>query len=352
MNIALYSGFYNKLLKPTIRYRCSFLICTFLCYLFIGSYIHMLLNSSSEFDERIKLTEYLNKFYSTHNCVSRQETVEFLDLIINASDINGIILGKNASFVPSWTFSGETIFFTFTLLSTIGYGYMTPTTDLGKLFCVFYILAGVPLTYLIFYNLAEQLENWLLGEKRKANAFSHSRTYLNIYMKSFYMGCIIVVFVYVLPSVLISNYLETRWSFLDSIYYCYISISTIGFGDYVAGENITGFTRNYYNLGMTAYLFVGILMNIVFANMLRLPLMKIFNELLQERPGFYTQILNQNEDSDSVESNESIYATTSTNAAAVMNKENEIHPQSVENELHNSFNFNSPNGRGFKTKIV
>ena len=94
-------------------------------------------------------------------------------------------------------------------------------------------------------------------------------------------------------------------------------------------------------------------MNIVFANMLRLPLMKIFNELLQERPGFYTQILNQNEDSDSVESNESIYATTSTNAtAAVMNKENEIHPQSVENELHNSFNFNSPNGRGFKTKIV
>ena len=89
-------------------------------------------------------------------------------------------------------------------------------------------------------------------------------------------------------------------------------------------------------------------MNIVFANMLmRLPLVEIFNELLQERPSFYTQILNLNEDADSAESNESIYATTS-NAAVILNKENEMQPQSAEN----SFGFNSPNGRGFKTKIV
>jgi hypothetical protein len=127
-------------------------------------------------------------------------------------------------------------------------GYLTPVTDLGKIFCVFYILIGVPLTYIIFYNIAERLEYFIINGIKKSsfkkyysinqNEEDRPIYFLNgkpnnkntIYVKCFSVFLFLIIFIYILPSVVISEYLETDWSFLDSIYYCYISISTIGFG--------------------------------------------------------------------------------------------------------------------------
>ncbi|XP_050302788.1 uncharacterized protein LOC126740697 isoform X2 [Anthonomus grandis grandis] len=55
-----------------------------------------------------------------------------------------------------WTF-GESLLYTVTLLTTVGYGKLSPRTTLGKLTSLFYALVGVPLTLIFLSELGHFL---------------------------------------------------------------------------------------------------------------------------------------------------------------------------------------------------
>lgn len=254
MGVSLYLVFYNRVLRPTTRFRLIFLVSLFLVYLFGGSYLFTVINSPPDIDEQLDLIKFKKKFLSDHQCISFDEMQNFIDVLIASAD-NGIVFTKNSTdFTENWSLGGETLFFTFTLLSTIGYGHIAPLTQYGKMFCIFYIIIGVPLTLVLLDLIVERLVNRIyskhdlqkdaahLHERKKApnqnystleQAAHNHKIYVShkqLYVSTFIVGLVLLNFVYIIPSLVFSKVTEKSWSFVDAIYYCFISITTIGFG--------------------------------------------------------------------------------------------------------------------------
>lgn len=200
---------------------------------------------------------------------------EFISLILNASDSGVLLLDRVDQDViePNWVFGGETIFFAFTLLATIGYGHLAPLTQNGKLFCILYTIVGVPMSCLLFASIVDRLvrritRNLTLDETaalldakrfgyRNYSTISNRARVPNvtpsrsIYFPTFVVWFLLILLIYLVPACVLSNFTEFEWSFLDSIYYIYISITTIGFGDLVPGEDHVKTHRDIYRLVIT-----------------------------------------------------------------------------------------------------
>ena len=78
----------------------------------------------------------------------------------------------------------------------------------------------------------------------------------NIYLRVFIFGIMWLILVYLIPSLIFANLTELNWTLIDAFYYCFISISTIGFGDFVPGQNEVGWSRNVYRLLMTSKILI------------------------------------------------------------------------------------------------
>ncbi|EHA98179.1 Potassium channel subfamily K member 6 [Heterocephalus glaber] len=138
------------------------------------------------------------------------------------------------------------------------YGYTTPLTDAGKAFSIAFALLGVPITMLLLTASAQRLGlllthaplSWLSfhwgWDPRRA-----ARWHLVALL------AVIVTICFLVPAV-VFEHLEEAWSFLDAFYFCFISLSTIGLGDYVPGEAPGQPHRALYKVLVTVYLFLGL----------------------------------------------------------------------------------------------
>uniref|UniRef100_A0A674HY84 Potassium two pore domain channel subfamily K member 2 n=1 Tax=Terrapene triunguis TaxID=2587831 RepID=A0A674HY84_9SAUR len=161
--------------------------------------------------------------------------ISFLNLQHVVAAINtGIIPLRNTSQISHWDM-GSSFFFAGTVITTIGFGNISPRTEGGKIFCIIYALLGIPLFGFLLAGVGDQLGTIFgKGIAKVEDTFvkwNVSQTKIRIISTIIFIlfGCVLFV---ALPAV-IFKHIE-GWSTLDAIYFVVITLTTIGFGDYVA----------------------------------------------------------------------------------------------------------------------
>lgn len=133
------------------------------------------------------------------------------------------------------------MFVVFFLFFLIGYGNIVPRTTNGRLFCIFYALFGIPLTCLTLKTIGEKLRD-VIG-----SLMHHIKKRLERSdTESVHKGvvCGINVFLWIVTLLFLSFLAHWRrgWTMFESFYFCFVTFSSIGFGDFVAfdenGANI------------------------------------------------------------------------------------------------------------------
>ncbi|XP_059157287.1 potassium channel subfamily K member 6-like isoform X2 [Physella acuta] len=235
-------------------------IAIFFCYLCGGAAIFMHLESPKEASLVANLREMRSSFLNNHTCITDAELEKFIEEIVHAAN-RGVSAVKNVSqSEPNWSF-GQAMFFASTVVTTIGYGRVTPLSDAGKAFCIFFAILGIPLTLVLFTACVERLMiptrnllYWLYGKLGHLYKVFH----IQVLHLCIILG-IHIIFFMLIPAG-IYTVLEPNWNYLDAFYYCFISLSTIGLGDYIPGDNSDQPHRALYKVATTFYLLIGITM--------------------------------------------------------------------------------------------
>nr|XP_032820190.1 potassium channel subfamily K member 17-like [Petromyzon marinus] len=130
----------------------------------------------------------------------------------------------------NWNPEGA-FFFVGTTVTTIGYGNLAPATVIGKVFCTIFATFGIPLN-LVVLNKAGQAT--LHGVELIAGAL-RKRGFKEVRLLSggLFLGVGFTLFL-LIPSTVFMT--VEGWSYAESYYFSFITLSTIGFGDYVVGE--------------------------------------------------------------------------------------------------------------------
>ncbi|KAM9316892.1 uncharacterized protein PAF06_007990 [Gastrophryne carolinensis] len=200
-------------------------------YLFMGALMFQLLEKQAETKSRERFHLAKLGFLHNYTCLDSRAIEQFVQIIMEAWE-NGLNPKGNGTNPSNWDFSNS-FFFAGTVITTIGYGNLYPSTMGGQVFCVFYALFGIPLNVAFLNVVGKGLHAHLVALGRCAKEPGGSGV-----MKALVMGLFLVtgsVFFLVFPPMIFS-YVE-GWSYSEGFYFAFITLSTIGFGDYVLGKD-------------------------------------------------------------------------------------------------------------------
>ena len=283
----------------------------------VGSLVFSALEAESENADRQEYTAYMMRLNATYS-MSSADFEELVDRFGTPLEFDPQSDERN------WGVSNSNSFlFAFTIVSTIGYGNFAPVTDGGKLFLMVYALVGIPIVGTCVGVLASQLlkmlEHWAVmhmdvveqafkhydvddtgflsrEEFREAledldifltaaqfeqlvadtddegtgmielDEFKLAAAELNLPLGKAartrvrlgvsVLTAIVWIFVGSFAYVLLED-----WRYVDSLYFCVVTLTTIGLGDKVPSSQ-AGVTFNYFycvvGLGLIALLLTAI----------------------------------------------------------------------------------------------
>jgi len=167
-----------------------------------------ILNLTSQYDEELDST--LRAIYDNYT----NET------LWDQLDENGFV--STFSLANPWNFE-DSAWFVFTIVTTVGYGHIAPITKAGRFFVIFYsIPAIISMAYFI-----KMLINYYNSCPCKKGSVRTQVLTLPLFF---------IFYLWVSGWIL---HLCEGWRTGEGVYYIWITISTIGFGDYTTNSNDT-----------------------------------------------------------------------------------------------------------------
>ena len=122
-----------------------------------------------------------------------------------------------------------------------------------------YALIGIPFTLFLLSVLVGQLMrpvNLLLEILNSRLGHLHSPLKIRCLHLSL-VSSLVLLLLLLLPALLL-DLVEPVWSFFDSLYYCFISLTTVGLGDFIPGDDPEQKARSVYKTFVTVYLILGL----------------------------------------------------------------------------------------------
>ncbi|XP_007534520.3 potassium channel subfamily K member 6 isoform X4 [Erinaceus europaeus] len=227
-------------------------------YLVLGALLVSRLERPHEAGLRAELRALREQLLRRSPCVSAPALDAFVERVLAAGRLGRAALANSSGPADAaWDFASA-LFFASTLVTTVGYGYTTPLTDAGKAFSIAFALLGVPATMLLLTASAQRLA--LLLTHAPLSWLSARWGWAPRRVARWHLVALLgftVTVCFLVPAMVFAH-LEEAWSFLDAFYFCFISLSTIGLGDYVPGEAPGQPHRALYKVLVTAYLFLGL----------------------------------------------------------------------------------------------
>lgn len=157
-----------------------------------------------------------------------EEVVSALEAGFDASSLS-------SNFSTRWDIASA-FFFCGTIITTIGFGNLSPRTTSGQLFCVCYALVGIPMFGILLAGVSDHMGTVLRQAVAKIETLFLKRKIRQTTVRvisavlSILIGCLIFLAV---PTVVFQEVEE--WSFIQSLYFVVITLTTVGFGDFVPG---------------------------------------------------------------------------------------------------------------------
>ncbi|KAM4582552.1 potassium channel subfamily K member 15-like [Fundulus diaphanus] len=201
--------------------RTLFLILSVVLYLLIGAAVFDALETESESSRKKALEQKLGELKRKYG-FKEEDYRELERVILQSEPHRG---GRQ------WKFTGS-FYFAITVITTIGYGHVVPRTDAGKTFCMFYAVLGIPLTLVMFQSLGERINTlvrYLLRRAKQGLGFRKTEVSMGNMVLVGLLSCVTTLCI---GAAAFSHFED--WTFFNAYYYCFVTLTTIGFGDFVA----------------------------------------------------------------------------------------------------------------------
>jgi hypothetical protein len=231
----------------------------------VGGIAYHFLESDYEQQAALETYTLLNQFLDNRTCLNLTSVKTLVD-ILGQAEVGGVRVGVNPKSpienLTNWDLQ-STIFLAFEVIGAIGYGNATPRTTGGRAFCICYALLGIPLFIAAAIGISEQLVRLAEAIRRgiyrqvlRLPAPDKTLTASHVIDAMILIALGLVLFVFI-PAAIFTA-LET-WTYPEALYCCFITVLSVGFGDFVPGTESPASYQAWYRLMVGFWILIALL---------------------------------------------------------------------------------------------